>query len=116
MKIGKYIFESKEKAQAKIDALGTATDEDGNEYPTHKNTIVHLGNIVLENGEYDKDGNEIVAPILSSDWHVDVLWVDLEADENGIIDHPYGWKSKSVNINGDGVHAFFGLNYDSLKF
>ena len=116
MKIGKYIFESKEKAQAKIDALGIATDEDGNEYPTHKHTIVHLGNIVLENGEYDKDGNEIVAPILSLDWHVDVLWVDLEADENGTIDHPYGWKSKSVNINGDGVHAFFGLNYDSLKF
>tara|TARA_R110001606_G_scaffold27617_1_gene88114 strand:+ start:1087 stop:1278 length:192 start_codon:yes stop_codon:yes gene_type:complete len=37
-------------------------------------------------------------------------------DEDGTIDHPYGWKSKSVNIVGDGVHAFFGLNYDSLKF
>ena len=48
MKIGKYQFDNKEQAQAKIDALGTATDEDGNEYPTHKHTIVHLGNIVLE--------------------------------------------------------------------
>ena len=116
MKIGKYIFESKEKAQAKIDALGTATDEDGNEYPTHKHTIVHLGNIVLEQAVIDEDGEIETEAVLSEDWHVDVLWVDLEADEDGIIDHPYGWKSKSVNINGDGVHAFFGLNYDSLKF
>ena len=53
MKIGKYEFDSREAAQTKIDALGTATDEDGNEYPTHKHTIVHLGNIVLEQGEYD---------------------------------------------------------------
>ena len=116
MKIGKYQFDNKEKAQVKIDSLGTAIDENGNEYPTHNNTIVHLGNIVLESGEYDKDGNEIVAPVLSSNWHVDVLWVNLEANEDGTIDHPYGWKSKSVNIDGDGVHAFFGLNYDSLKF
>ena len=36
MKIGKYEFDSREAAQTKIDALGTATDEDGNEYPTHK--------------------------------------------------------------------------------
>ena len=116
IKIGKYSFDSREQAQTKIDALGTATDEDGNEYPTHKHTIVHLGNIVLEQGEYDSEGNETVAPILSADWHLDVLWSDLEADEDGTIDHPYGWKSKSVNIDGDGVHAFFGLNYDSLKF
>jgi len=116
MKIGKYQFDNKEQAQTKINALGTATDEDGNEYPTHKHTVVELGNIILQDGEYDEDCNEIVAPIFSTNWHVDVLWVGLEADEDGTIEHPYGWKSKSVNIDGDGVHAFFGLNYDSLKF
>jgi hypothetical protein len=116
MKIGKYQFDNKEQAQTKIDALGTATDEDGNEYPTHKHTVVELGNIILQDGEYDEDCNEIVAPIFSTDWHVDVLWVGLEADEDGTIDHPYGWKSKSVNIDGNGVHAFFGADYDSLKF
>jgi len=116
IKIAKYEFDSREQAETKIDALGTATDEDGNEYPTHKHTIVHLGNIVLEQGEYDEEGEETVAPVLSDKWHVDVLWNGLEADEDGTIDHPYGWKSKSVNIDGDGVHAFFGLNYDSLKF
>ena len=116
IKIGKYSFDSREQAQTKIDALGTATDEDGNKYPTHKHTIVHLGNIVLEQGEYDEEGEETVAPVLSDKWHLDVLWNGLEADEDGKVNHPYGWKSKSVNIDGDGVHAFFGLNYDSLKF
>jgi hypothetical protein len=108
MKIGKYQFDNKGQAQTKIDALGTATDEDGNEYPTHKHTIVHLGNIVLQNSEYDSDGNETVAPILSDFWHVDALWSNDEG-------HPYGWASKAVNIAGNGVHAFFGLNYESLK-
>ena len=114
--ISKYEFNSKEQVETKINALGTATDEDGNEYPTHSHTIVHLGNIVLEQGEYDEDGNETVAPVLSDKWHVDVLWKDLEADEDGTIDHPYGWKSYAVDIDGDGVHSFLGLSYNAHKF
>ena len=31
------------------------------------------------------------------------------------VDHPYGWKSKSVNIDGDGVHAFFGIKLRFFK-
>ena len=116
MKIAKYEFTSKEQAQTKIDALGVSTDENGNESPNHKHTIVSLGHIVLEQAVLDEDGEVVTEAVLSEDWHVDVLWVGLEADEDGTIDHPYGWKSKSVNIDGDGVHAFFGLNYDSLKF
>ena len=116
MKIAKYEFTSKEQAQTKIDALGVSTDENGNESPNHKHTIVSLGHIVLEQAVIDEDGEVVTEAVLSEDWHVDVLWSDLEADEDGTIDHPYGWKSKSVNIDGDGVHAFFGLNYDSLKF
>ena len=132
MRISKYEFNSKEQAQEKIDALGTATDENGNEYPTHKSTIVQLGNIVLEQGEYDEEGEEITAPVLSDKWHLDVAWSDAEIttveeeavlDEEGMVvtpevvsvDHPYGWKSYAVDIEGDGVHSFFGLSYDSLK-
>jgi hypothetical protein len=132
MRISKYEFNSKEQAQEKIDALGTATDENGNEYPTHKSTIVQLGNIVLEQGEYDEEGEEITAPVLSDKWHLDVAWDDAEIttveeeavlDDEGMIvtpevtsvDHPYGWKSYAVEIEGDGVHSFFGLSYDSLK-
>ena len=116
IRIAKYEFLNKEQAETKINALGTATDEDGNEYPTHKHTIVHLGNIVEQQGQYDEEGNEVVAPVLSDKWHVDVLWKDLEADEDGVIDHPYGWKSYAVDIDGDGVHSFLGLSYNSYKF
>jgi hypothetical protein len=50
IKIAKYEFLDKEQAESKIKSLGTAQDENGNEYPTHKHTIVQLGNIVLEQG------------------------------------------------------------------
>jgi hypothetical protein len=116
IKIAKYEFLDKEQAESKIKSLGTAQDENGNEYPTHKHTIVELGNIVLEQGSYDEEGNEIVAPVLSDKWHVDALWLDLEADEEGKLDHPYGWKSYAVNIDGNGVHSFLGLDYNSYKF
>jgi len=106
--IGKYEFDSKEQVETKIKALGVETDENGNEYPTHKHTIVHLGHIVEQQGQYDEDGNETVAPVLSSKYHVDVLW-------KGIEDHPYGWKSYAVDVSGNGVHSFLGLNYDSYK-
>jgi len=132
MRISKYAFNSKEQAQSKIDALGTATDENGNQYPTHKSSIVQLGNIVLEQGEYDENGEEITAPVLSDKWHLDVLWDDAEItedeeievlDEDGntsiqeviLVDHPYGWKSYSIDIESNGVHSFFGLDYESLK-
>ena len=107
MKISKYKFTSKEQTQTKIASV--------NKEPNN-HTIVQLGNIVLEQAVIDEDGEIETEAVLSEDWHLDVLWSDLEADEAGVIDHPYGWKSKSVNIDGDGVHAFFGLNYDSLKF
>jgi len=109
IRIAKYALDSKEQAESKIKSLGTATDENGNEYPTHKHTIVQLGNIVLQQGTYDEDGNEIVAPVLSDKWHVDALFKDLD-------DHPYGWKSYAVDIDGNGVHSFLGLDYNSYKF
>jgi hypothetical protein len=113
---GGQIEAGKEQAESKIKSLGTAQDENGNEYPTHKHTIVQLGNIVLEQGQYDENGEEVVAPVLSDKWHVDALWLDLEADEEGKVDHPYGWKSYAVNIDGNGVHSFLGLDYNSYKF
>ena len=116
MKIAKYEFTSKEQAQTKIDALGVSTDEDGNEYPTHKHTIVHLGNIVLEQAVIDEDGEVVTEAVLSEGWHLDVLWVGLEADEDGIIDHPYGWKSYNVDLTNEGSHGFAGLSYLSHKF
>ena len=42
IKIAKYAFSNKEQVETKIQGLGVAEDEDGNEYPTHKHTIVLL--------------------------------------------------------------------------
>jgi hypothetical protein len=109
IKIAKYAFDSKEQVETKIKSLGTATDENGNEYPTHKHTIVQLGNIVLEQGEYDEEGNETKAVVLSDKYHVDALFKDLD-------DHPYGWKSYAIDITDEGTHSFLGLSYTNLKF
>ena len=118
-KIGKYEFDNKEQAKSKINSLGTATDEDGNTYPTHKHIIVKLGYIVLEQGIYDENGNETQAPVLSNKYHLDVLWKDLEPiDAEAEVleyEHPYGWKSYAININDNGVHSFMGLDYNLYK-
>lgn len=132
MKIGKYEFKDKSTADAKIKALGVSTDEDGNEYPTHSHSIVKLGHIVLEQPELDEDGEVIKEAVLSENYHLDVAWNEKEIttieeeailDEDGMvitpevisIDHPYGWKSASVDIETNGVHSFFGIDYLAHK-
>ena len=119
IRIAKYQFNSKEQAQKKIDALKVEVENENGELELvaqHKHTIVELGNIVLEQGKYDEEGNVIEEPKLSEYYHLDVLWSGLEADENGVIDHPYGWKSYALDIDGDGVHSFLGLSYNAHKF
>lgn len=121
MKLGKYEFPDATVAQVNIDALGIATDEDGNTYATHNNGIVKLGNIVLTPGEYDEEGNEITAPVLSNKYHIDVCWVDLKdtTDEDGnpvYATHPGNWGDFAVDIEDNGVHSFMGMNYPDHKF
>jgi hypothetical protein len=115
MKIGKYAFNSKEQALDKIDALGVAQDEEGNTYKTHRHTIVELGYEVITEATIDEEGGVVTEAVYGTDYLVDVLWRDLEADENGEIDHPYGWKSYSVSIETEGIHSFMGLKYQDLK-
>ena len=100
MNISKYNFTSKEQANLKIDAL--------NEEPNN-HTIVTLGHIVLEPAVIDEDGVVITEAVLSTGWHLDVLWI-------GLTDHPYGWKSYNVDLTSEGVHGFAGLSYLSHKF
>ena len=91
----KYSFGSKGAATTKINALGI--DEEGN--PTHSHSIVHLGNLVLTEGTYDEEGNELTPPVMSDTYHIDVLW-DGEPVE--------AWDSAMVwpNPNVLGVHVF----------
>ena len=46
IKVSKYEFDSEEQALSKINALPSVKDEEGNDVPSHKHTIVKLGNIV----------------------------------------------------------------------
>ena len=98
MKIGKYNFNDKAQVDSKIQSLGEE----------HNHTIVHLGNIVLEQAEFDEEGEMISEPVLSDKYHVDVMWTGLE-------DHPYGWKSYSVDLDGNGMHSFLGVDYIKNK-
>ena len=114
--IGKYRFGyGREQAESKIEGLGIAQDENGNNYPTHKHTITKLGYEVLEEAVYDEE--EVVSEtVFGEGYLVDILWRDLEEDENGLVDHPYGWKTFEVNIVDEGIHGFSGLKYQDLKF
>ena len=112
--IGKYAFNSKEQAIDKIEALGTITDEDGNTHPNHKHTVVQLGLEVLEEAVWE-EGELVSETVFGTDYLIDVLWSDLEVEEDGSVDHPYGWKSYSVEISTEGIHGFLGLSYQDLK-
>ena len=98
MKIGKYEFDSLEQANSKINALGEE----------HNHTIVRLGNIVLEQGEYDEEGNVTKEAVYSLKYSVDVMWMGLEK-------HPYGWGTKAIEIESEGVHGFAGVSYQDNK-
>mgnify|MGYP001626601559 CR=1 FL=1 len=92
-KFRKYSFGSKGACTTKINALGV--DEEGN--PTHPHSIVHLGHIVETEGTYDEEGNELTAPVMSSTYHVDVLWKgEPEAS----------WDAQMVWCAPIGVHTF----------
>ena len=99
MNIAKYEFNSKEQAQTKIDALGTETNH----------AIVTLGHIVLESAIVGENGDVIKEAVLSTGWHLDVMW-------RGLTDHPYGWKSYNVDLTSEGSHSFFGVSYLEHKF
>ena len=110
IKIGKYEFVDEASAIKKIKALGFDIDEEENQYPTHSHAVIKIGKIIIENAEYDDEGNITKEKILSEKYHVDVMWNDLE-------DHPYGWKSYAVtDIKNNGIHQFFGLDYIKYKF
>ena len=89
----KYSFRSKGVANRKINKLGV--DEEGN--PSHHHAIVHLGNLVEVAGTYNDEGEELTAPVMSSSYHIDVLW-DGEAVE--------AWDKAMVWCAPLGLHTF----------
>ena len=93
----KYEFTTEAEARAAIDALGTATDMEGNEVPTHRHTIATLGHIVTTAATYDDDGEELTPAELAASYSVDVLWRDGVSTD---------WNSHIVWPDPVGVHSF----------
>jgi len=84
----RYEFNDQEQAEEKIDAFFDL-DEEGNKVQNIKAAFIKLNKFVLEQGEYDEQGEEVTPPVLSEGYAVDVLWNDLD-------ESPYGWKSYEV--------------------
>ena len=97
----KYEFTTEAEARAAIDALGTATDMEGNEVPTHRHTIAMLGHIVTTAATYNDDGEgnvtELTPAVLADNYSVDVLWRD------GVV---ADWDANIVWPDPVGVHSF----------
>jgi hypothetical protein len=101
----KYEFTSEEDAQALIDSLPHSEDEDGRSHPIHKHTIVKLGYVLIDQGEWDNETQEeIKAPVFAENYSVDVLWQDID-------EAPEDWNDYEITISDNGVHTFFGISY-----
>ena len=66
----KYEFDNEAQADSLIKAL--PHDAQGN--PIYKHNVSKLGYITKTAGEYDEEGNELVAPVVSKMFAVDVFW------------------------------------------
>jgi hypothetical protein len=111
----KYEFESQELAETRIAAL-PHSEVDGESHPSHSHTVVKLGYLYTEQPTYDEQGNQLTEGVQSDKYSVDVLWKASEitaTDEDGneSIDYPYGWVSKEIEVEGNGVHTFAGRNF-----
>jgi len=84
----RYEFNNQEQAEEKIDAFFDV-DEDGDKVPNTRAAFIKLNKFVLEQGEYNEEGEEVKPPVLSSGFAVDVLWKEF-------YESPYGWKSYEV--------------------
>ena len=111
----KYEYPSQELAETRIAAL-PHTEVDGESHPSHSHTVVKLGYLYTEQPTFDEEGEILTEGVQSDMYSVDVLWRASEitvTDEEGNeeINYPYGWVSKEITVEGNGVHTFAGRNF-----
>lgn len=74
MKVYKLQYTDKETAIADLIAKGVYTEtEQGLSYGQGIHAVVEIGLIVLENGIYDDEINEITAPVYADGYHFDIM-------------------------------------------
>lgn len=82
MNIAKLKYENKETAITDLLAKGVYIETENLDkeitlaYGQGIQAVVEIGLIVLENGTYDSDFNEITAPIYADGYHYDVMSID----------------------------------------
>lgn len=74
MNVYKLKYTDKETAIADLLAKGVyIKNENDLSFGNGIQAIVEIGLIVLENGTYDDEGNEITAPVFTDGYHFDVM-------------------------------------------
>lgn len=74
MNIYKLQYKDKETAMADLLVKKVYIEtEEGLSYGSGIQAIVEIGSIVLENGTYDEDGEELTAPVFAEGYHYDVM-------------------------------------------
>ena len=74
MEIYKLKYENKDSAVADLLAKGVYVNTDkGLAYGEGVAAVVEIGLIVLQDGTYDKDYNELTPPIYADGYHYDVM-------------------------------------------
>lgn len=74
MNIYKLVYTDKDEAIADLLAKGVYIEtEEGLVYGQGVQAIVEIGLIVLQDGTYDEDFNEVTAPIYADGYHYDVM-------------------------------------------
>jgi len=122
-KVAKYKFRTREQFLDKFEDLHTK-DEEGNLITNFDFSIVQLGHVILKEAEFDNEKQtQITEAEYSEEYLVDAIWYLKDTfNENGELeekDHPYGWKTYSVDSKikeGEGIHSFAGINYQENKF
>jgi len=69
----------------------TEDGETSTVYAEGTHAVVYLGHIVLEKGEYDSEGNETKAPVLSDKYHADIMVegsFDFGSNDEGDLSNP----------------------------
>ena len=111
----KYEFETQDLAETRIAAL-PHTEVDGESHPSHSHTVVKLGYLYTEQPTFNEDGEILTEGVQSDMYSVDVLWraseiTETDEEGNEEIDYPYGWVSKEIEVEGNGVHTLLGRNF-----
>ena len=87
MKIYKLKYTDKEAAIANFTTKGVYIEKDSKLiYGEGIQAVVEIGLIVLTEGTYDEDHNEITAPIFADGYHYDVMSIqDIDFGSNEIV-------------------------------